>query len=574
MKLFAILLGICSLLLGQDCGQFETSVDIPLGAAKMAISGNYAYIATGGVPALRVLDISDPTSPTELPNPPYLHNGFCFGSPISRDIAIEGNYAYLSYYCNSSLRIEYIGFFVLDISDPNNVVQLGDYYVALPDWEGGLAIKGDYVFLGAGPLGVQIVDVADKLHPYLVSSYETSGLPSAIVLHNDLAFIADDDSGQDEGAGLYILDISIPTSPHELSTLEVQGKVQSLTTDGAFVYLASGDSGFYVIDISQPAMPHPIAEMADIIYITDIEVFNHNLLVSGYERSSNMGLFAIYDAMNPANPKRRYSYHTSQQMPYDAALYNGYVYLSIFNSNLDVIDVHNCINYEQAMLPIVSSAHGEYGTTWKTDVVFHNPTSVEISGSIIYLQSGMDNSNAVGLPLTVAANSSHKICDIVESFFNKPDTFGAVRIESRGKLIVSSRTYNDLGNSGTYGQYVPGYGIEKAISARNEGRLIQLVQNASFRTNIGFANSSVTSLIAQIDLYKGTGEHIGSQTFTVLPYGHIQENSIIASITSDDIDDAYAIITSSNTDAAYFAYASVVDNRTGDGIYIPATRLE
>lgn len=39
------------------------------------------------------------------------------------------------------------------------------------------------------------------------------------------------------------------------------------------------------------------------------------------------------------------------------------------------------------------------------------------------------------------------------------------------------------------------------------------------------------------------------------------------------MDDAYAIVKSSTADARYFTYASVIDNRSGDPVCVPAQVL-
>ena len=45
---------------------------------------------------------------------------------------------------------------------------------------------------------------------------------------------------------------------------------------------------------------------------------------------------------------------------------------------------------------------------------------------------------------------------------------------------------------------------------------------------------------------------------------------IFSEIDADDLADAFAVVRTDSPLARIFAYASVVDNRSGDPIYIPA----
>jgi hypothetical protein len=139
--------------------------------------------------------------------------------------------------------------------------------------------------------------------------------------------------------------------------------------------------------------------------------------------------------------------------------------------------------------------------------------------------------------------------------------------------MVTSRTFNQP-ESSTYGQFIPGQDIDAALSAGQRARLIQLsyspAPGAGFRTNIGLASASGEAIEVELELYRGDGSLIGTRSYWLLPYTYYQETNVFATLTTEEIDNGFAVVFSDTEDSAFFAFASVVDNRSGDPIYIPA----
>jgi hypothetical protein len=142
----------------------------------VAVSGNYAYLTEWefGDKRLYVVDITDPTSPFEVTNVSMPHYG--------ERIAISGDYAYIA--CT------YAGLFVCDISDPSSPESVAVYDT--PGKAHGIAVWGDYVYLADGvTAGVLIFEVSDPTAPSLVGSYDTDNAASNVAISGDYAFVAD-----------------------------------------------------------------------------------------------------------------------------------------------------------------------------------------------------------------------------------------------------------------------------------------------------------------------------------------------------------------------------------------------
>lgn len=156
--------------------------------------------------------------------------------------------------------------------------------------------------------------------------------------------------------------------------------------------------------------------------------------------------------------------------------------------------------------------------------------------------------------------------DVVKSLVGKENISGGIKILSDKVLAITSRTYNDKGE-GTYGQFIKSYKEEDGLKGGEEGILIQLTKNLNFRTNIGFLNLKEENSDLNLSLYKENGTFIGSKGYSLKPLEYFQENNILEIFINEEIENFFAKI--KVIDGNAFVYASVIDNRTGDAIFIP-----
>jgi hypothetical protein len=224
---------------------------------------------------------------------------------------------------------------------------------------------------------------------------------------------------------------------------------------------------------------------------------------------------------------------------------------------------------------ITAGAHsqGVGGTYWVTDLEIHNPNDDTATVTIGLLPKKTDNSEFQTEQVTVGPGSSLRVADVMDSLFDFTGA-AALRIEAQGAAVmVGSRTYNDAA-SGTYGQFVPGVPESRSVDGGSV-RLVQLSrsanENSGFRTNIGFTNMDNSWISGTVELYDGSGTLLGTVGFNLKPHGHNQITDIFGRVTSGDVANGYAIVYSSDPGARFMTYASVVDNRSGDPIYIPAS---
>jgi len=231
-----------------------------------------------------------------------------------------------------------------------------------------------------------------------------------------------------------------------------------------------------------------------------------------------------------------------------------------------------CSPSEPLWITAGAHAEGVGGTNWVTDLEIHNPDDSPATVTIDLLPKGINNTYYETEALTIEAGRSRRIADVLDSLFDFTGA-AALRVKARGAAVmVGSRTYNDA-PAGTFGQFVPGVPESHAVDGGSV-RLVQLSRSANltsgFRTNIGFTNMDGSKISMTVELYDGSGDLLGTTQHNVKPYGQNQITDIFGRVTSGDVANGYAIISSSTAGARFLTYASVVDNRSGDPIYIPA----
>jgi hypothetical protein len=228
---------------------------------------------------------------------------------------------------------------------------------------------------------------------------------------------------------------------------------------------------------------------------------------------------------------------------------------------------------EELYVPAAAHGAGVAGTVWRTDLEVKARGSEPATFTIELLAEGTDNTTPAITTFTIDTGTSTRFEDLLAAQLGYTGN-AALRITpTSGRILVSSRTYNN-DPAGTYGQYIPALPAATALASGTAGALIQLSSSSSaasgYRSNVGVLNITASSISLELDLYTGDGELLGTVPLTLLPYELRQVTDIYRQVTSLDVADGYVLIRLLTSDGLYFAYASVIDNRSGDAIFIPA----
>lgn len=134
------------------------------------VKDGYAYVADGGY-GLRVIDVSDPTRPTE-------RGAFATLTDAHR-VIVRDSYAYVG-------EREHIQ--IVDISDPVHPTETGRF--ELPGTAEHIALQQDYLYVADDTFGLQILNISDAAHPRLAGLFPMSGGAYHVAVQGESVYVA------------------------------------------------------------------------------------------------------------------------------------------------------------------------------------------------------------------------------------------------------------------------------------------------------------------------------------------------------------------------------------------------
>ncbi len=191
------------------------------------------------------------------------------------------------------------GLSVYDVGDPGAPSLVGsDQTVAYY----GMALGAAHGYCGARENGLRTYDLSDPTNPHVVDTIDLPGIQIEGVLRNGTTLYA-----ARHDAGIQVLDLTDPANPAPVSVVTdgVQNAYRMVLVDDR-LYVADGAGGVSVLDVSAPGSPVHLASVAGSGVAQDI--------------TSDGGLLAtavgtdgadVYDLSNPDLPVLVGTYDTS-----------------------------------------------------------------------------------------------------------------------------------------------------------------------------------------------------------------------------------------------------------------------
>ncbi len=222
-------------------------------------------------------------------------------------------------------------------------------------------------------------------------------------------------------------------------------------------------------------------------------------------------------------------------------------------------------------IPAVSgSVDGENGTVWRSDVSVLNLTSSATS-VVFVLFPEIKNSGPVfevqqSDPITIEGNAQLTISSILTSLFDERGKNGAISVFSTdgSPLVLASRTFTPGPTGGSFGLNVNG------VLVADTAWIANVEHDGFFRTNVGVftpINPQVgQSLIFTVSIFDAAGVEVGSGSLIFDEAGMRQKNLDFFGVDGALLD-GWIEIRCSDPTAIWYAYATVIDNVTGDSVY-------
>jgi len=230
--------------------------------------------------------------------------------------------------------------------------------------------------------------------------------------------------------------------------------------------------------------------------------------------------------------------------------------------------------------PVVGKVDGLNNTKFVADLRIVNRNSSPEQVQLEFFPSGAGGNSAPSATkgLTLAPGAEAVINDVVGSQFSATG-LGALKIgmDDDGDVVTGVRVFNDQRaiNQGTSGFFIPPRGL---FGAATSGTLPFLSQASTddiqaglgFRSNIGWFNPNVTPVGATFEAHRASdGSLIGSVSLTIDGLSQLQQAvfQLISGVAAADQVQTDFYVTWTAT-LPIHVYAAVVDDKTGDVIYV------
>jgi len=222
----------------------------------------------------------------------------------------------------------------------------------------------------------------------------------------------------------------------------------------------------------------------------------------------------------------------------------------------------------EIIIPAVGRTLGAGNTFWRSDVTFYNPSAVTLNLSISYLAQGIDNRNASIKSAVIYAGTSATVRDVL-TWAGAGNGSGALRIQWSGNSagpVVTSRTYTPRSSdNGTYGQSIDPVDLRHFASRTV---VTGLRSDSQFRSNAGFVNGSAETITARVAVVSQSGQELASTSITLPPRSQMQLPlaTLFPSLSVTTLGNV--TLRAETASESLFAYGSVIDNFSGDPIFI------
>ncbi len=224
------------------------------------------------------------------------------------------------------------------------------------------------------------------------------------------------------------------------------------------------------------------------------------------------------------------------------------------------------IDYERSWLvPSAARMAGQGGSFYTTDLTIANRTAADATVTLKFLGHDADGQGGAERTVTVGAGRAVAFDDVLGTQFAVVSGYGAIRVRSSAQLTVLGETWTPGPWGGTFGQSVPAMADDDLIDGRSPRSIVGVREDSSFRTNLMLANASPTSLLTNVALLDSNGVELARKSYTLPPLGMTQVTRVVRDLgVATDVRNGVLLVTTARLDAAFAAYASVIDRTTND----------
>jgi hypothetical protein len=225
-------------------------------------------------------------------------------------------------------------------------------------------------------------------------------------------------------------------------------------------------------------------------------------------------------------------------------------------------------------IPAAASNPGLHGTMWTTDLwLLNRVTDASIEVTAAFFPDREGTTTPAEAAIALEPSSQIEIRDAVMTLFGEHRA-GAIRLHSEHPFSAQSRTANDAGSSGSFGQGIPAFPPTDAAEAFTFLGAANRPGSGGVRTNIGLVNvGDEEETVSVFARDAATRADFGAREITIGPNGWVQRD-VFELLNIDQQVVELADVAVLGAGASLLGYLSRVDNRSGDGTFIAPTVAE
>jgi hypothetical protein len=224
-------------------------------------------------------------------------------------------------------------------------------------------------------------------------------------------------------------------------------------------------------------------------------------------------------------------------------------------------------------IPAVANLPGENDTFWRSDVTILNLNSSDIQVVLVLFPEIKNSAPGFEIQeseaIDIAGNGQITVTNVMSSLFSQSNKKGALYVYSldASPIVLSSRTYTPAPQGGTFGLDVSG------VLVAETAWVAGIRDDASFRTSVGIfvpAGPSQGQEVAfTVTVYDDAGAQVAAAPLSFEQAGMKQVDMDYLGL-EDPLPGGWVEFRCHDPFALWYAYATVTDNGSGDGVFHPA----
>jgi hypothetical protein len=216
-------------------------------------------------------------------------------------------------------------------------------------------------------------------------------------------------------------------------------------------------------------------------------------------------------------------------------------------------------------VPAAAATAGYHGTRWRTDVRALMPDEPDPVVEVTFTPHSGDP------PATSSFAAGRGGLLVLDDVVTQLGAGGSGVLElvcPAGSMLATTRTYT-TSPGGTYGQFIPAL---STLVNLHRGTVLGLRGDERFRSNVGIVNPGARAARVTLELRTSANELLATRTEVIGPGAAVQINDVFGHL---GVEGCAACrldyrAESDGSGANVVVYGSVIDNSSGDPVFIPA----